>query len=53
MWDWTDGTIFNVIEWLPATQTGAPEFNYFFTLVSIYGVIAIAIGLLVKLITRS
>jgi hypothetical protein len=53
MWDWADNTVFDIIEWLPAAQTGGPEFNYFFTLVSIFGVIALAVGTLVKIITRS
>lgn len=59
MWDWADNTIFDVIEWMPeldaASQPviGAPEFNYFFTLVSIFGVIAVGFGLIMKLITRS
>ena len=53
MWGWANDTVFNVIEWLPLAQSGAAEFNYFFTLVSLFGVIAVAVGTLVKLITRS
>lgn len=59
MWDWANDTVFTVVEWMPELDSalnpvpGAPEFNYFFTLVSIFGVISVGFGLLMKLITRS
>lgn len=59
MWNWANDTIFDIIEWMPELDAtlqpiiGAPEFNYFFTLVSIFGVIAVGFGLIMKLITRS
>lgn len=49
MWEWSDNTTFDV---LPVLY-GNPEFNYFFTLVCIFGIISVAVGLLVKVITRS
>ena len=59
MWDWANDTIFDVVEWMPLLDaslnpiSGAAEFNYFFTLVSIFGVLSLAVGTLVKMITRS
>lgn len=59
MWDWANDTIFEVVEWMPLLDAslnsvpGAAEFNYFFTLVSIFGVLSLAVGTLVKMITRS
>jgi hypothetical protein len=53
MWGWLDNTVFTVVEWLPVAQSGAAEFNYFFTLVSVFGVISVGFVVLLKMITRS
>lgn len=59
MWDWADDTVFTVIEWMPELDAllvpipGAPEFNYFFTLVSVFGVISVGFVTIMKMITRS
>ncbi len=44
---------FGVVEILPATQFGAVVFNYFFTLMWIFGMMATMITILVKILTRS
>lgn len=59
MWNWVNDTVFDIVEWMPLLDEfsqpvpGAAEFNYFFTLVSIFGVISLAVAVLVKMITRS
>ncbi|EMS77190.1 hypothetical protein Dpo_22c00090 [Desulfotignum phosphitoxidans DSM 13687] len=45
---------FNVLEILdPATVTGAEYFNWFFTLLMIWGLFCFTIKALVRLLTRS
>ena len=59
MWDWADNTVFEIIEWMPLLDEflepvpGAAEFNYFFTLVSIFGIISLGFVTILKMITRS
>ena len=50
-WDFGEGDI-SVLHIMQGQQ-GADVFNYFFTIILFFGLIAFSIGLLIKLISRS
>jgi len=49
MWDWGDNTVFNVLQIIPSNDA----FNYSFTVVCVAGFIAVAIGLIIRQLSRS
>ena len=53
MFEWADGVEFFIMEIMPVSQQGAAFFNYFFTLISIFGLFACGWAIMIKLITRS
>ena len=50
---WIGQTTFNLLHIVPATVYGADMFNYFFTLITVTGMIAFLVGLGLKLIMRA
>jgi len=51
-WNFGQGDI-SVLQIMQSGQEGADVFNYFFTIIIFFGILAFAIGLLIKLISRS
>ena len=49
MWDWASNSTFTVLQVVPNDA----NFNYFFTLVTVFGLISTAVVLMIKLITRT
>ena len=51
MFPWSGVTTFNIIQLLPGADYQA--FNYFFTLIMVWGLFSWGVGLLCKIISRS
>jgi len=51
MWPWTGEVTFNIMQVM--SGDGSEYFNYFFTLVSAFGLFSFGIGCLVKIVSRS
>jgi hypothetical protein len=50
---WLPGDTINVATWLVGSDPEIVYFNYFFTIVVVFGLIGWGIGLLAKIISRS
>jgi flagellar biogenesis protein FliO len=48
-----NGITIAALQVMPSGQTGADYFNYFFTLIVVFGLFSFGINLLVKIISRS